>query len=217
MNNPPSTWNAVYSLIGKYHKDTTSKEQEDIVAQLWKARDEYYNELFLLPEIGEYLVGLWRTIPNSTRTAAKLGADYNSSKKGHNAKIHERINSGFAEYLNETDAAKKPNILLNLNLHYRVLLSHDVVDLVRKGHSHKLFNALNRVDELREMLVKSVTKMVSDIASKFAKANIANSVSFTYDDLFQQGMLSVHDATMLYTPDIRRLESNAKWFSFAFS
>ena len=219
-NNTPrkhqSSWRVAYRLISKYHKNLSSGEQSAVIAQLWQARDEYYDLLFAVPEVQDHLISIWQAIPKGTRTVAKLGADYNSSKKGHNAKIHERINAGFKE-CTTVGVEKRTEILRNLNLSHRILLSHDVVALVKKGHSPQLFNALNRIDFLRESLVKSVTKVVSDIAIKFANNNIMNSVSFSYDDLFQQGMLAVYDATMLYSANNLHSDKPATWFTFAFS
>ena len=201
-----SLWQVVYNTIAKNQKTLSAEEQMATFKELWSWKRAYEMEIFGRQKTMDHLISMWASRSGSS---SKMGADYNSSKRGLNTTIQERIDGVFAEVTGNGHTKEEvQQLMLGANLSYRVLFHPDLVDLL--GRQGQYF--VERIRVCRTKLVSGIYMMISDVALGFGN-RVAGS-SLEYPDLFQQGALAAYEATMAYNP---QGPNAAKWSSFAYS
>ena len=176
--------------------------------KLKDCRDYYlkqYDDKFVLPE-GKYFVS----------SSAKLGADYNSSIKGHNAKVKRRIDYAFykiKEHLAHNQFKPALDFFLYANITHKVFYSSEILSIVKQNKESLAYSAYERIEDIRSILVNSVFKLVNEIAKDYRKSLVGDVIDF--DDILQEGLILAYDSTLSYTLDEE--QENVKWSTYTYS
>lgn len=226
-----------YFELGKYQKSLSKLEQHKSTKALKAKKELYLRTLLELPKCRQYLYKLYddrknaHIIRSNNRSIAKLGIDFNSSVKGKNKQIRNRIVKCMDKAmsieatlapLDWPDQATKNKVfdlIVNAQLSPELYLSNEMKEFVlqHKGPLVKKLEDIEKeISELREKLVRCVMQAVSSIAYDIIRDIQGDVVS--YADAQQEALLLAHRYTLFYDPDRQNVEHGpAKWSSYCYS
>lgn len=201
------------------HKSMPDSTQRAIVNILEKAIPLYIFKCLHIPEVQDLILSRWYerySVDDLPVSVAKLAFDYNSSRRGHNQKIQERVNHylRLAWKARRNDDRKEVSaLILQSQLHPRIFFEQDIIEAVSKSSSKGARILQKGISRRRERLVTGANKIIASIASQAVKNLSGDIVSLS--DITQQGLMSAYDATLTYKyTDPRRA---SKWTDYAYS
>lgn len=179
-------------------------EQEQECLQSYKITRDYMHVKIAFDEkcASRFLVH-YADLLAEGRSIAKLSADFNSKKKGHNKKITDR----FKERLHNVCTDELPRAILDLNL------SDDCYDLMLKSGSSETKSEVlvhqKYLYEIEKQMMYTMLQACVAIGKKYASA------IFGIDemDAIQEANLGVQEAVRKYNLNYRTDEGNRIKFS----
>jgi RNA polymerase sigma factor (sigma-70 family) len=199
----------LYERVKQEQINLPPEEVHKLFLELKSLRLRYEEVIFGSPAIVSHLVTAWRTAGSS----AKLAIDYNSFVPGLNGGIRDRVDAVFEAIQVGGDPEE---LLPQARLSYLLLVSPTVEEIIRQEGLEDIFPILDRMNEIRQIAVKTILQAISEVAFRFVSRRKAQ-IDFAeqmYADLFQEGAMAAMEATWRYDPEN---SYRAKWSSFAYS
>lgn len=219
---------ALFRLVGEQHLGLSDAQQQATLEVLHRARRRYQDLLYTLPAFRLHILEIWLNryylSKNSDLSAvtSKLGADYNTSKRGLNQRIRKRVDHHMEEVRRRMADHPPPwddaltleaiHHFRQANLHPRYFFSPWVRGVVEElaeldPRARRALTLLHGIDRRRQRLARSVYKMVATIASRTAR-HIPHDVVGA-EDLFQEGLLAAYESTFT-------LPESTKWSTYVY-
>lgn len=219
---------ALYRLVGEHHLALGDEQQQAVLWTLHRARLRYQDLLYGLPAVRLHLMELWLNryhLSRNTDTSAvtsKLASDYNTSKRGLNQQIRQRVDRHLeavrqimAEHPPPWDGertALATHHFRQANLHPRYFFSPYVRGLVEElaeadPQAQRALRLLRGIERRRDRLVRSVYKMAAMLASRTAR-QIPHDV-LDAEDLFQEALVAAYESVFT-------LPDSTKWSTYVY-
>lgn len=144
---------------------------------------------------------------------SKMARDYNASIAGHNIRVRQRINMVFkyARMLTEEHNLPKTaaRYFKEVNLHPNFFMSNKHIDSMLEDHTPTTMEVIDQINEIREILVRSVMKTAAEVSHKKFKQVSGEILDFS--DLMQEAMLAGYEATLVFDSS-----KDSKWGTFCY-
>jgi DNA-directed RNA polymerase sigma subunit (sigma70/sigma32) len=185
------------------------EEQEKLCADLVDCLSKYERLIFSIPEVTEYLFHDWKEKKSINPLGiSKYGIDYNSSVKGLNVKIRNRVNKAFVA-AEKGKGSVRVESLVKAEIHPKVLLNSDILGLLKiSPNGDKALRLVAKISEIRSALVDSVHGLITVIAQTKIKRLNNNIIELC--DLVQQGVIAAYECTLTYD-----VAEGTKWSLYA--
>lgn len=212
---------ALYEQVGNTHVDLSAHAQQATINAIGVALHQYKRYFLQTPELRDLIIKEWNSRhsgKNSNKSVAKMGADFNTSIQGHNAKVANRINSAMKvclfEYKSHYAVTER---MMEANFHPRLFFSHEIYYRIKLGEEvyftkiyRKMRILYSGIYKRRERLVRSILKTLAELSLHKAKSLTGDVM--TASDLLQQGIIAAFESTLSYSPD-----SGASWVTYAYA
>lgn len=199
----------IYALVKKNASPLTPEEQQDAAFEIRRSCDRILEMCYLHTQARALILDTLER----TASLSKLGRDYNSAILGYNKSIQDRIEK-LKETLPTVDLIAGSKLLVQANLHPRVVLNETVLKAVTNGpdcwQKNRVLSELDVLAHNRKLMVNAILNAAVEVALQ--KHKQLNNDVIQVSDLFQEAVKAAYDGTLLYNHSTK-----ATWFTFAYS
>lgn len=220
-----------YLHIGKAHRQLSKGEQVALGRSIQGLLTRFVYEALNTNEVRQhiyeqYLDRRWaKRLGNKAQSLAKLSRHYNSSVKGKNTTIEKKvidhmdkaveIESAIAPWVDDwPDELTKDSVFglfLKADLTPELWMSPAIKAILVEKQATKALFLMEEIRQRREALVRSVLKLVTDLAVANTR-NLSGDVT-TAGDVQQHGLIVAYRQTLFYNPEKTTYKNKLTKFS----
>lgn len=196
-----------YHVVGDHQKNLSRHEQESLLKKIDVLKVDFIECVLFIPHVRYSLIAEWWRRYSQAQanyrasSTAKLAIDYNSSKRGWNKKVSQRLDHYMSEARRELAAGYWRSAIKSIKkarVHPKLFFTAQMRRIVTANseipEAREALAILNEIEGYRLQLLYSVMKLASDAAKRGIKLLSGEVVS--YNDILQIALIAAYEATL---------------------